>query len=305
LKTNDILISMTGNPGRVAKIQNENLPALLNQRVGKFEILNNDIISKEYFYHYVNSKVFENSVISLAHGSAQLNVSSLQIESVQIPLPPLDIQQKIVAEIEALEAKEKKAKEEVERLKESIYVILNIYPKGSISEICKVSDLKENPQNNLEKEYTYLGLEHLESDTGKIFMNKEFGEKILSTKNIFVEGDVLYGKLRPYLNKVAEPSFSGICSTDILVLKTKVPKILKYLLLSKDLVSQTSILMKGISLPRIGKSDFLNQKIPLPPLAEQKKIVAEIEKIETQLNALTLAISQVAAQKEAVLNNYL
>ncbi len=171
-------------------------------------------------------------------------------------------------------------------------------------EICKVSDKKENPQNNLDKEYIYLGLEHIESNSAKITINREFGRQILSTKNIFVEGDILYGKLRPYLNKVAEPNFAGICSTDILVLKTNIPKILKWLLLSDDLVSQTSVLMKGVSLPRIGITDFLNQKIPLPPLSEQQKIVSQIEKIEAKINVLETDIAEIPKLKEAVLKKY-
>ena len=224
---------------------------------------------------------------------------------IQIPLPPLDIQQKIVTEIEVLDAKENIAKEEVEKLNKEIYSQFNDFKKGSISEICNISDKKENPQNNFAKEYVYLGLEHIESNTGKIFINNEFGETILSTKNIFEKGDVLYGKLRPYLNKVAEPDFAGICSTDILVLKTNVPKILKYLLLSDDLVSQTSEFMKGVSLPRIGIKDFLNQKIPLPPLSEQQKIVSEIEKIEAKINVVETEIAEIPKLKEAILKKYL
>jgi type I restriction enzyme M protein len=263
-------------------------------------------LNKDYLYYMLSDKIVQEQFKTAASGGT--SVDNLNIDKVaytQIPLPPLDIQQKIVSEIEVLEAKEKKAKEEVEKLKVGIYSTLNKYPKGSISEICKISDKKENPQNNLEKEYVYLGLEHIESNTGKVFINKELGLNILSTKNKFDEGDVLYGKLRPYLNKVAEPNFSGICSTDILVLKTSVPKILKYLLLSEDLVNQTSVLMKGVSLPRIGVNDFLNQKIPLPSLSEQQKIVSEIEKIEAKINTLETEIAAIPKEKEAVLKKYL
>lgn len=263
----------------------------------------NKIKTKVIFY-------FLENIISIINefyfkGLGLKHLQKPDFRNIQIPLPPLDIQQKIVLEIEVLEAKEKKAKEEVEGLKNDIYYILNKHPKGSISEICKVSDKKENPQNNLDKEYIYLGLEHIESNSSKITLNKEFGRRILSTKNIFVEGDILYGKLRPYLNKVAEPNFAGICSTDILVLKTNIPKILKWLLLSDDLVSQTSVLMKGVSLPRIGISDFMNQKIPLPPLSEQQKIVSEIEKIEAKIKIIETAIAEIPKLKELVLKKHL
>src|SRR5690606_22802023 len=61
----------------------------------------------------------------------------------------------------------------------------------------------------------YLSLEHIESETNRI-IDCGSASDVSSTKSVFRAGDVLYGKLRPYLNKVAVPDFGGICSTDIL-----------------------------------------------------------------------------------------
>jgi hypothetical protein len=88
--------------------------------------------------------------------------------------------------------------------------------------------MKQKKSGELNNKYLYLGLEHIESNTGNFITNIEVGKNILSSKNVFHKGDVLYGKLRPYLNKVVIATDDGICSTDILVLKTKMPKILKY-----------------------------------------------------------------------------
>jgi len=295
-----IIVGRKGSAGKVNFINENNFPIDTTFYVN----IKNKKLS--LFFCFILLKNLERELEILGTGKTGVpGLNRNDVYELKIPLPPLDIQQKIVAEIEILEAKEQRAKEEVEGLKEDIYSILNIYPKGSISEICSVSDKKENPQNNFEKEYIYLGLEHIESNTGKVIINKEYGKTILSTKNVFGKGDILYGKLRPYLNKVAEPNFSGICSTDIIVLKTQTPKILKYLLLSDDLVKQTSELMKGVSLPRIGVRDFLNQKIPLPPLSEQQKIVSEIEKIEASIALLEAQIAEIPHQKEAVLRAYL
>ncbi|HKI33401.1 MAG TPA: hypothetical protein VKA46_16220 [Gemmataceae bacterium] len=62
----------------------------------------------------------------------------------------------------------------------------------------------------------YLSLEHIEPHTGRI-IDHGHGSDVKSTKTVFRTGDVLYGKLRPYLNKVTVAEFDGICSTDILV----------------------------------------------------------------------------------------
>ncbi len=85
----------------------------------------------------------------------------------------------------------------------------------------------------------YIGLEHIEGDTG-ILLDYGISEDVKSTKAVFHSGDVLYGKLRPYLNKVYIPNFDGVCSTDILVFPQQqnyVNKYLYYRLLSADFVN--------------------------------------------------------------------
>ena len=62
----------------------------------------------------------------------------------------------------------------------------------------------------------YVGLEHIEKETGRL-LGYGNSDEVRSTKAVFRPGDLLYGKLRPYLNKVYVPYFEGICSTDILV----------------------------------------------------------------------------------------
>jgi len=63
-----------------------------------------------------------------------------------------------------------------------------------------------------------VGLEHMERDTG-VILGTQDSKSTKSSKTVFRRGDLLYGKLRPYLNKVAVPDFDGVCSTDILVFR--------------------------------------------------------------------------------------
>jgi restriction endonuclease S subunit len=238
-------------------------------------------------------------------GTAQPQITRTTLEPYQIPLPPLSVQQKIVSAIEDLEKKETDAKTEIGAKKKQIFSLLDKCPRDNISELCNVSNERCDPQDSPDTEFLYLGLEHIESNTGIYIDNFEVGNNILSIKNVFRKNDVLYGKLRPYLNKVAIPHQDGICSTDILVLKTDVPQILKYALLSEELVKQTSDLMNGVSLPRIRIEDFLSRKIPIPPLSEQQQIVAEIEKIESQIAEAQKIIEAIPAQKNEILIKYL
>src|SRR5947208_2108241 len=76
------------------------------------------------------------------------------------------------------------------------------------------SKLKIEPKDL--KAVPYLSLEHIESHTTRL-LGRGTSSDVRSTKSVFHAGDVLYGKLRPYLNKVSVPAFDGVCSTDILV----------------------------------------------------------------------------------------
>ena len=122
---------------------------------------------------------------------------------------------------------------------------------------------------------------------------------IKSTKSIFYKGDLLYGKLRPYLNKVWLADRDGICSTDILVL-SKNPFIsnefLHYRLLSRDFVLFSNQQVSGIELPRVNIIKISPFPILLPPLQEQHRIVTKIEELFTQLDAGVASLKKVQAQ---------
>ncbi len=266
----------------------------------------NDALVKDYFYHVVSSSIVQNQFIDAASGGT--SVDNLNIEKVshtKIPLPPREIQEKIVKEIEKIETLENTTREELKRYTTKIFNLLQGYKKSSISELCTISSEKCDPQKDPHREFVYIGLEHIESNTGIFHKNIEVGNNILSTKNVFHKGDILYGKLRPYLNKVAITDCDGICSTDILVLKSKAPKILKYSLLSEDFVKQTSALMKGVNLPRIGINDFMKQTTNIPPQAEYNTLNAEIEKIEVQINEAQKIIDGADEIKKEIFKKYL
>lgn len=107
-------------------------------------------------------------------------------------------------------------------------------------------------------------------------------------KTVFHAGDLLYGKLRPYLNKVTIPDFEGVCSTDILVFNQNQNISNRYLmrfLSTQNVVEYANLNSKGISLPRVSFDRLAQISIPLPPLAEQRRIVAAVEALLDRVNA--------------------
>ncbi len=174
-----------------------------------------------------------------------------------------------------------------------------------LGDIISPSDKKCNPPfHNITN---YIGLERIEKGTGKLLQINGF-EELKSTKNIFHKGDLLYGKLRPYLNKVHVSNFEGICSTDILVFERNnyVPNyLLLYVLLDNKFVRYANQNVTGVHHPRVGYSAISKYVFRLPPLEEQYKIVEDIETyysiLDNMENAITQSLDQTSKIRQSIL----
>jgi type I restriction enzyme S subunit len=141
----------------------------------------------------------------------------------------------------------------------------------------------------------YLGLEHIENG-GKILGAKPVDEgELASSKFKFTERHVLYGKLRPYLAKIACPDFSGICSTDILPILPGPDlerRYLCYFLRQPSMVGYATSRAAGANLPRLSPSALAEFEIPLPPLAEQRRIAEVLDRAEALRAKRRAALAQ-------------
>ena len=124
----------------------------------------------------------------------------------------------------------------------------------------------------------YIGLENVESGTGDLIAFKpKCGKEIRSRSKRFYENDVLYGRLRPYLNKVfvaVGNLTSGICSGEFYVLVPRqdvvLPNFLRAILSSEYVRQHVASWQTGSALPRLQIEDLLAIEVPLPPLDEQR-----------------------------------
>ncbi|MDD3246010.1 MAG: restriction endonuclease subunit S [Methanosarcina sp.] len=163
----------------------------------------------------------------------------------------------------------------------------------SLGELVTPSKEKIEPSEN--PTLKYIGLEHIESHKCQINGYGVAGD-IKSTKTVFSRGDILYGKLRPYLNKVCIPDFEGICSTDILVFKATPNLDNRYLmrfLSTPEVVDYANNNSSGVQLPRVNFQKLSNCTVPLPPLAEQHRIVSAIEALFARLDATNEKLDRV------------
>jgi len=153
----------------------------------------------------------------------------------------------------------------------------------------------------------YLGLEHVEARTTKILGCGD-GTNIKGSGVKFQTGDTLYARLRPYLNKVCIPDFGGVASGEFIVLPAVdwlAPKFMMYFLNQPDLVAFANARSTGTHRPRIKWDDLSPYPVLLPPLAEQRRIVAVIEeqfsRIAAGVEALQRARRNLQRMRAAVL----
>ncbi len=133
---------------------------------------------------------------------------------------------------------------------------------------------------------TYVGLENISGDTGDFVSTGD--KESISSAIRFQRGQILFPKLRPYLNKTHLAEFDGLCSTELHVFDAVgvSSEYLHHFLRSRAIVGITSLLMTGNTLPRLQIEDILKLPIPQPSPAVQSRICAEISSIRSQARSL-------------------
>ena len=166
----------------------------------------------------------------------------------------------------------------------------------------------ENNKLNNNQFKNYIGLEHIESKTGKIIENNI--EKVDSSVTYFSKNNILFGKLRPYLTKVAKPSFNGACSSEILVYSVKnnlSKNYLYYLMLSNSFIDYVNSMTYGVKMPRANPNQINNINIPLPNIREQKQITDYLDNktqiIDKTIEKIEINIELLEEYKESLIHH--
>ncbi len=152
---------------------------------------------------------------------------------------------------------------------------------------------KVSSNSDVDANVWVLDLEDIEKSTGRLLNRVSSADRpFRSTKSCFLAGDVLFGKLRPYLCKVLVASEPGVCTTEIVVIRPKhflAADFLKLVLRSPLTMDRVNRLMYGMKMPRLGTADARSLSIPLAPLAEQHRIVAKVDELMALCDQLEAA----------------
>ena len=259
-------------------------------------------IDQRYLSYYVRTPEFQDQVI--AKGST--NYAAIRPQHVLdyvIPLPPLHEQRRIVAHIDAIAEQIAAARGlrrgAVEAAKSVLlYTSADLFTTSSTSSLCvpfgEVFSFRNDlirPSDGASGELIFVGLQHVESHTGRrIGEDYLLAEELKGRKFRFSPGEVVYGYLRPYLNKVWIADCEGFCSVDQYVLRPKSDVVDTFYLahfMRSRLFLQTAIeLTNNLQLPRLRSGLLQAINMPLPILDDQRRIVAYLDSLQAEVERL-------------------
>jgi type I restriction enzyme S subunit len=251
-----------------------------------------------------------------------------ELKKMQFRLPSLDEQQEIVEKLDSafaeidlfegnLEIGEERSNEMLNSLlnesftytspEEGSYIALSNHEIGA--RMVQLKDVVSFDKKQGSFDLAYVGLEDIESNTGSHLGSCE-PRKVKSNSFAFTSEHLLYGRLRPYLNKVLLPDFDGHCSTEIFPIKVTKDILREYLFYwfrlpsTIEAIDETST---GARMPRANMDAVLEFKISLPPIEKQKEIVQKLDKalVEIDLFKAQIKIERdyVVALRQSLLSN--
>ena len=289
-----------------------------------YVLRSNGKILPDLIYHIISSDKFLNDgQYSLVGTTGRRRLLKQFVESYEIPIPPLDEQARLVEFFQSVEQNIVGMQEQEENLKALQKTLSNglvskkpIFGNLLSDKNCTphsfgdISDcIEQHDKTPLENGLTrFIGLENIEPENFTLqgFGNIEDGTTF--TKR-FSKNDVLFGKRRAYLKKVAVAEFDGICSSDILVFraktKTMLPELLPYYASSDAFMKQAVSTSAGSLSPRTKWRDLAGFELSIPDLKIQEKIVSVFNQLSESLTLIKKQTQTLKALKQQLLNEIL
>jgi type I restriction enzyme S subunit len=321
LSEDDILVSLTGNVGRVGVIKAEHLPAALNQRVAKISIRKDSSATRELLLLFLCSDWFREELIGAGHGAAQQNVSTKDLVEIEIPIPPLPEQQRIVGVLdEAFEglatakANAEKNLQNARALFEShLQSIFTKRGKGwvetTIGEEIRFIDYRGKTPVKTASGIRLITAKNVKMgyllDTPMEFIAADNYESWM-TRGIPKKGDVLFTTEAPLANVAQLDTDEKVAFAQrIIIMQPNAVKLdatfLKYLLLSQPVQERIRGKGTGATVQGIKASLLKTIEISFPNnIAEQKQIAAKLHGLAAETQRLAAIYEQKLAALEAL-----
>lgn len=321
LKENDLLISLTGNVGRVGLLPKKYLPSVLNQRVGCIRVNDENKVNNKYLFHFLNNDKFEVESVYNAKGVAQKNMSTEWLKQQEIPLPPLEEQRAIAEKLDKVSQLVDKRKEQLQQLDQLVKSqFISFFGSTDLSDEKKsnvrIGDVAEivggsTPKTDIEEywngEYFWITPAELKDDSYMIKTTirklTKAGVESCSLKKMPVN-TVLLSSRAP-IGKVAITGVEMYCNQGFknIICSNKLQPTFIYFLLKYN-TKYLNSLGRGATFKEISKSIVENIKIPLPPMEPQNQFAEFVEKVEKLKEKVNNSLTHLNLLKQSLMQQY-
>jgi type I restriction enzyme S subunit len=264
-----------------------------------------ELIEPVLLVHLMLSKSFTEYSVTNSRGSVNPYINWKDIADYEFLLPPKPEQKRLAALLWAADEMIEKEKMELEKVEEYRKLTFELHTSkqanAKLADCLIVNKRKSKAPHYYDK---YLGLEHIESG---VYYSSQYGEanEVLADSYIFHKGALLYGKLRPYLDKCIISDFDGICSTEIIVYSTEPNTSKEYILNvlhSKAFLDYIVDKSFGTKMPRVSHEIISDYELFLPSKKEQNEIVNIIGNIINQEKRVREQITLSQQIKQELIN---
>lgn len=334
LRDGDLLFARSGNTvGKSYLHESERVPYPCFYAGYMIRFRFGEKVLPKYVFAFAQTPYYHEWVSAIQRSAGQPNINAQEYRSLEIPLPPLPEQRKIVAELDAAYAAKRAADEKATKLLASIDdMVLNELgianlpkPDTSLSsriftvpakevlngrldpiayqsmrrqfyknvragtyEVLRLNEIVDVDRRQTDSldGLRYVGLENVNGEDGSYCPTND--KESISTAVLFQKGEILFPKLRPYLNKVWLSDFDGAASTEFFPLiptGVSAEYLIVYLRLAQ-VARVMTLLMTGNTLPRVQLEDVLSLPVPIPPRPVQDRIASTASSIRAKARKL-------------------
>jgi type I restriction enzyme S subunit len=325
LEEGDVLLTIAGaNIGKCGIVEERHLPANTNQAVGIMRVDQQQVTPRYLYYWFKQPQTFR-YIQGLNAQAAQPNINLSMLRNIEVPVPSISEQKRIADTLFAYDDLIENNRRRIQLLEQAARLlykewfvhfrfpghehtqIIDGVPEGwgkkTLGDVC--IEVRETVSPNVLEPHTpYIGLEHMPRRSITLC---EWGqaEQVTSSKHRFREGEILFGKIRPYFHKVGIAFTDGVASSDAIIIRPVNQQLLALVLMttsSDGFVAVTAQQMKeGSKMPRADWKQMQQYPVPLPPDGLLRAFNDFIDPILNQLKTLAFANKRLSAARDLLL----
>lgn len=338
LKDGDVLITNRGEIGNLAIVPARHISSNINAQIVRINTSGSEV-SNRYFAYYLQKDEVKKLLVDLSSGSALKQLPVNRLTTLKVIIPSLQEQTAIanaLSDVDALIQELEKLIAKKQAIKTATMQQLLTgrtrlppfahHPDGRkkgykpselgeipedwavepFSKLAKPDNARVNPKVDGGGDFC-IELEHISSGTGSLLGSTETNENS-SLKSIFASGDVLFGKLRSYLRKYWLAEFSGVCSTEIWVLKPEKNKAISgfiFYLVQRDEFIEAASEAYGTHMPRSDWKVVSMFPVATPSMEEQVAITSILSDLDAEIQAFEKRLSKTRQIKQGMMQELL